>query len=566
MINLIMRKNYPIRDVILTILLLFVSNVIYAQKENNGFVMSKTNSSELSEKYVNQLNRLRLQKSILRLDIFETKNLTQLLEKEKVDLSFIARLKGLSADLDKIEFRSINDFSWNGRFGKSIILLTVYKGELHGQIRHLGQSYEIQPLGKKHAVIIKYNMPLLRQKDCFIGEDDESGDLPKISIERSRRPSGSNSIVDVLFLYSRAAEATGLNPQTIAMNAIQQWNSTRNNSNAFVSMRLAGVERFQNFGETRFPRSDAQSLSNNSIAKGRRDATEADLVIILTNGTRGDYVGTAGVVADIGLSDATSYAVVQIANATSTITFAHEAGHLLAGRHQISQDPTVGDMHGHGWKKGFLFFTNRFGSIMHTQRTIANKEVERTFHFSNPNVENRNKDTGVNGESFNTRVFNLNGRVVCNYRGDQNPLNTTISGVGTATNGELLTFSANVSGGNAPFTYNWIATTISGTRLQGGTNRTLLINMPSNESMILELSVRDSNNRVTVASSFIQNVSTSGGGGDPLVFFDKENELAVEEILEVLTFPNPTTDIIQIAIPSQFYEAQLLDLNAMSFS
>lgn len=220
-------------------------------------------------------------------------------------------------------------------------------------------------------------------------------------------------------------------------------------------------------------------------------------------------------------------------------------------------------MHGHGWKKGILFWTSRYGSIMQT-RFVGQREIERTFHFSNPNVENRNKPTGVSGESNNARVFTVNGSVVCAYRGDANPLGVNINGPVTAESGASQSFTARINGGTAPYIYNWFVRSSDGTPIPGGNGTSHTVIMPNEANITVDLLVRDSENRSVLASRFVRNIDAgSDGSGDenPSIFFDEVKDIAVDEIEEVVIFPNPVTDILQIAIPERFEKVQLLEMS-----
>ncbi|MCH7523983.1 MAG: hypothetical protein IIC74_02970 [Bacteroidetes bacterium] len=262
---------------------------------------------------------------------------------------------------------------------------------------------------------------------------------------------GSSPLVRVLVLYTPAAEASGMNMSDLSNTAIGQWVMASINSAVISGLEIAGIEPF-NFVETTNMANDVTDLKNNINAQQLRDQFEADIVLLFTDGS---YF-SRGRVAAIGPSDNDAYGIVQVANATSTITFSHEAAHLFGARHQ--NDPETGDAHGHDWQTGWLFWINKYGSVM---RTSASGRT-RVLHFSNPKKTHEGKATGVSNISFNARVINVNGQIVEDFRYTQPSLTTSIYGPASANDGDALFFSSGTSNGQPPYTYIWEADTGSG--------------------------------------------------------------------------------------------------------
>src|SRR5690606_17234090 len=99
---------------------------------------------------------------------------------------------------------------------------------------------------------------------------------------------------------------------------------------------------------------DVENLHNNATAQNLRNQFEADLVVLLTNGAW--YGGFVGLAEAFGPAEDDAYAIVQVLHATSSLTFAHEVGHLMGGKHQQCSiflnggcDDTLGDAHGYGF-------------------------------------------------------------------------------------------------------------------------------------------------------------------------------------------------------------------------
>lgn len=77
-----------------------------------------------------------------------------------------------------------------------------------------------------------------------------------------------------------------------------------------------------------------------------RDNTDADLIVLLTNG---NYGGVRGIIRDFILDRAFGHAIVQVGAAASNAkTFSHELGHLFDARHNYDNDNS-GLPYAHGY-------------------------------------------------------------------------------------------------------------------------------------------------------------------------------------------------------------------------
>ena len=218
------------------------------------------------------------------------------------------------------------------------------------------------------------------------------------------------------------------------------------------------------------------------------------------------------------------------------------------------------------WQRttGWWFWqqTNRYGSIMRTQQ----QGRTRVAHFSNPFRTHQGQATGVNGTSHNTRVINVNGRIVCDFR--INPPAVNIYGSGLANGGDRLTFTSSVSQGRTPYTYRWQADR-GGGFYTASTSSSLSITMPQNDDLNLRLTVTDADSRVNTDTHFTRNSFLNGGGcticPDSSLFDTVSEEEVLEQELpdEMLVYPNPTVNELQIVL-GEDYESynkwQIVDL------
>ena len=167
----------------------------------------------------------------------------------------------------------------------------------------------------------------------------------------------------------------------------------------------------------------------------------------------------------------------------------------------LQQIIALGVAHGHDWETGWWKWKKKYGSIMRTQED----ERDRVLHFSNPDIPHEGKATGVTGASFNTRVINLNGQVVCDFRLTQPNLGASIFGPGSANDGDALAFSGSASNGQAPYTYRWEVNT-GGGYYTASTASTLNYTMPVGKDLEVSLTITDANGQQATDYQFVMNL------------------------------------------------------------
>lgn len=520
-----------------------------------------------------RFQRLKQSDDFLSVTLIEVEGLEQAIGKESPTFALPNISGKIIANTKSIDYSTNNNFTWNGTFHNGEAFIVHENGRTYGQIRNNGAVFDIQHLGNNYAILIEYNMDKLNQIDCGFqdntnektngksSESDKSGNEHQEN--QTARSAGSSPLIRALVLYTPNAQATGLNMSDLANTARGQWVTAQINSSVQSNLEIAGVVSLnfvENSGGNNISQ-DVQALRNNINAQQLRDQYEADIVLLFTDG---NYGSIAGVVADIGPVEDDAYAIVEVANATSTITFAHEAAHLFGARHD--SDPTPGDAHGHGWKDGFWPFIDKYGSIMRVRESGR----ERVLYFSNPYRTHKGEATGVLNTRFNARVLNVNGQIVEDFRYTQPDFTVSISGPGSANDGDALSFFSSTYNGQPPYTYTWKADIGNG-YFTVGSSSTLNYTMPTDKDLDISLTVTDGNGQQATDYTFVRNLFLDGGPctecPDNLDSFVEGTNIISDQIL---LFPNPTSNLLKIMLPTSFVESsftfQITDLKGTIIS
>ena len=372
-----------------------------------------------------------------------------------------------------VNYISEQEYYWNGVLepidtlscseGFIYLLSTQYGRQVSIHIEE--EQYEINELSSSRYILSHVNDSINNSNECYNGYST----LDSIGTAEFSGCDG-NCDVRCLVLYTTSAKNSVVNINNLANMAIQQTNQALANSSidmCELRIKLSGVEELPSFIESDVIDVDINLLSNNLLARQRRDATESDIVILFTNA---DY-GFDGLVAEVGPNDSLAYGIVNTNNAIGNrYIFAHEVGHLFGARH--SNDSAPGYAHGHTWLKG-----------LKRKRTIlgfsSSPKKSRIPHYSNPKVYYQGKKTGVDGENDNARQLRKEACTVANFRETILPFYIGLHGEQYACPCESIDMEVMTSGGApGPFTFNWFSSIdgINWTNLQAsGANVIVLI-------------------------------------------------------------------------------------------
>jgi hypothetical protein len=553
--------------------LVFLTNCLYAQSDLFRSVSTPALNTKQNTRYQKVLNASHLKNH----RFIKLENLATTQSEGKLNIRLSGICNNLVFKARNVEYTSENDYYWYGDiqgdeegpcFSGSITLIAK-DGEKYGQIRLDERLFEWQDLGDNLQIISEYDNEIA-DADCRVDEHTQTGRDPIITEEDILRTgcqgtgTGSSSeprgTVRVLVLFTPAAAANEPNINNRANLAIQQSNQIYANSQILsqnARLVLAGAEVF-NFVETpRQMNADVQLLRNNLIAQARRDATNADLVVLMTNG---DYAPFNGVVARIGPDNANGYAIVQINDATSNQkVFAHEIGHLFGGRHD-EFDPDATYDRGYIFNTGFLNLRKNY-TIM---TRFGSRRRGRIDHFSNPNVRYKNKATGTSDRN-NARRLNETGNTIAAFRPPITvitpsiPFSVTVSAPATypaCSRGGCVT--ATITCGIAPFTIRWENSSDGITWRPTTTTTTgycFVTPCSPGGQFWVRITVTDSQGNIRQAGSIIELID-SNSGSSGLMRVNESN---------IITniYPNPFVESTQITLNLPETETIAIEISNM---
>lgn len=386
-------------------------------------------------------------------------------------------------------------------------------------------------------------MEAMKGKRCELGSADQVDqgnqlDNQQIEVRGCSDPR-------ILVVASPAAETAlgGFNGvQQLAQVAISQLNDVFDNSDLNISANLTGVEILDNFVEP----PDIQDALDNLIieAADERDDHFADLVVMFT-----DRYNT-GAVGATYLGPPNAFAVVNQNLATNELTFVHEVGHMYGANHEnvdCLTEPSCqvcnfnpGFAHGNHFKTGVWPFRKDRWTVMRSCTEL------RSFigYFSNPNVNFKNKPTGVANDRDNARQINDTRCTVGNHRGDPPPpMLVSISGPHKAHNNTNYTWCATVSNCTNVSSYDWEYSTDGFNYYPWSTFACNVAMMPIDQDLFLRLTATCSDNRTATDFFVTLNLDAPYLVNNHTTPFGKEEiNLNISKEFDVLVKPNLLTN------------------------
>ncbi|HMP98683.1 MAG TPA: zinc-dependent metalloprotease family protein [Cyclobacteriaceae bacterium] len=372
---------------IFTFLIFFISTTlaVFAQPERRTFLksISEDASTVLSNSSVERFEKLSGYGYYKEAYIVRISSVKEFLQNGRLVMDMPGK-SGRRIDLrTKHSFASsINESQWFGEFSDGDALLIDKDGHSFGHVRIGKNNYDIHYLENGYAGVFLIDSEFIKQTECgTVHVPDSEKSVDESETEFSMM-SSSQPIVRVLVLYSQAAQNSGYNIPNVVQLAFSQFVTASINSNVVVGLHLAGLE-FLDFSESNSAQNDVLALRNNTTAQQLRNTYEADLVMLLTDGS---YGNTRGTTVQVGPIEQDAYGLVQIgyAASSSTYTFTHEIAHLFGARHQFAADDTPGDAHAHGWETGFWPFKKKFSTVVHKDDGST-----RLLYFSNPYISHK---------------------------------------------------------------------------------------------------------------------------------------------------------------------------------
>jgi len=265
----------------------------------------------------------------------------------------------------------------------------IQNGEMLGHFTTETNAYSLHSIAGGKYLLVEYDddgfAPICGMQTHDKNEEEFAESMPVG--ERT-----GNCDVKVLVLYTSAALAKAKDIDLGVKGFIAQANQILVNSQInHQSLRffLAGHELLPGFTESNSISFDIDELTApSSSAHARRDALNADCVILLTDG---DYDNTLGITPSCGPTVGGAFSIVQIDAAGPWMTFTHELGHQFGCKHSTGNnngncEPSTEQPH---WFRcgGRDRYTVMEAGIP--------KKKDRIPHFSNPGVKYHDHDTGT---------------------------------------------------------------------------------------------------------------------------------------------------------------------------
>jgi hypothetical protein len=311
--------------------------------------------------------------------------------------------------------------------GAPATLLWWPGGEMTGTIQHQGRIYSIRHMGgEMHAVVeldeermppehapmtqrLPVNNPLLRD-DPLVRQGDASKlkhptvamrlpelNMPTVVIGETL-PAPKEVVIDVIVAYTRKAASNynDVKRELIDLSIEEANESFRRSGIGQVQLRLVHayqtdyVEEGEHFQHVwRF--ADKGDGYMDEI-HGLRDKYRADVAILIVDDPQG-----CGLATRVYADEDEAFAVVHHECAATTYSLAHEIGHLIGARHDLSLDTNMTPFsYGHGFVNGskwrdIMSYKKSCGGcprlpVWSSPKVLVNGEVAGTAEIDNARV------------------------------------------------------------------------------------------------------------------------------------------------------------------------------------
>ncbi len=389
-----------------------------------------------------------------------------IMEKELIDISRFSQVlteSTLLVPLNGKNYSMISEvftkekegnFTYKGRFSELTGELFLYStnGYVYGNIHLDSLSYQIEPLNKKYALLLRRDYSELT---CPMQEGNDEGRKSKsINNNPVNIPTiqSSDPVIDVMVLFSNQAAAATTDMQALAEASIQSSNDSFINSNASVTFNLVHYQQIS-YSESGYMDFDRDRMVNPfdgymDNVHTIREQYSADVVMLIVSEGRYSINNAplCGIAYDIGVSSVGAFAVTADDCSVGNYTFAHEIGHLAGARHDNDSN-TSPYIYGHGFK----YLPAYWRTIMATNAGSIN--TYRIPYWSNPDKYYGGIAMGTNSWNDNARVWDVRASIMADFKSLEMAVN--IFGPTTLYSGQTGFWAAGVSNGTTPYSYQW---------------------------------------------------------------------------------------------------------------
>ncbi len=227
-----------------------------SQGNSNRDYWKKITERELNMEVRHQkkLDKLKENKLFKSIDPIKFEDITSFIIQGKLQFKNPKNTEILVAVPTSVEATSNNEFSWNGKFedGRGHITLIAHNGDIFGRFDIDDEVYEIQDLGGKKNVLLKFD----KNKEFICGDHQVTQNQPEPQrpsdiIQNRVSPLTCDNNVRILVLYTPLV-GQYQNPYNIATIGVNDLNISIRNSGisaSDLSFTLAGVDLLSGFTE-----------------------------------------------------------------------------------------------------------------------------------------------------------------------------------------------------------------------------------------------------------------------------------------------------------------------------
>ena len=276
-------------------------------------------------------------------------------------------------------------------------------GEVAGSFVTAEGAYRIVPLGSGLQALVTVDPSKFPkdEPDSFRAVEVANLGTPAAA---PAAPSNTSPIeIDVLVAYTPAAKAKVADVDLTIDEAIAEANQAFQLSDVHIHMNRVDSFEFPYVEKNKSYGAILDAFSKSPLVGNRRTQSGADLAALLVD--QPEYCGLSQ---SIPAKASTAFSVVHFDCAIfPRYSLAHEFGHLLGGRHELSDDNTPGYAHGSQYTRG----NTPWATIM-----VYNCTCMRIQHFSNPRILYDGVPTGTPDHNDNARALNENAPMIAAFR------------------------------------------------------------------------------------------------------------------------------------------------------